>query len=284
MLEAVDLLEGNEGNYTLSPTSQNYLVKSSDINQLLVLDKMITKDSEFPALSEALFGEEEQEKVNHDRLHSVPWARMENLILMNERAKGGSEQAAASFAESIPGFEDCRKMIDFVGNTGYHALAILDKNQELQAHVYDLPEVCENAKKVQQDHASFDRLTYHGFDLRNNDPFGEDYDLFFLSNYLYGLSKNARIEFFKKVNKSMVKGGIFISNHMTSEVDGNLYLRHTIFELMGTIRKRPPHQLYEGLLEEVLRETGFDDFQVKQPGQSLPLPMLLLAAKKVRDI
>lgn len=148
MLEAVDLLEGNEGNYTLSPTSQNYLVKSSDINQLLVLDKMITKDSEFPALSEALFGEEEQGKVNHDRLHSVPWARMENLILMNERAKGGSEQASASFTESIPGFEDCRKMIDFVGNAGYHALAILDKNQELQAHVYDLPEVCENAKKV----------------------------------------------------------------------------------------------------------------------------------------
>lgn len=176
-------------------------------------------------------------------------------------------------------------MIDYAGSIGYYTMPLLDKNPQLEAHVYDLPEVCEIAREVQQEEKHFDRVTFHGFDMRSNDPVGNGYDLFFVSNALYGQrTKEELIEFFTKANKSMQMGGVLVSNHRTSQRGHEDYLNLTIAELTRSLQGRPVHFIELETLKGALLEAGFGNMTITITKEETPTPSLLLAARKVKEI
>ena len=175
--------------------------------------------------------------------------------------------------------------MDYAGNIGYYSLAVLDKNPKLKAHVYDVPAVCEIAGEIQKEEKSFDRVTFHPYDWNKDKTFGDGYDLFFVSNCLYGVrSKEQLVKFFTQVNNSMEMGGVVVSNHWMSNHESAGYLSMTITELQNSIGGRPVHYLEEETLKQVLKETGFDNFTIKVTDKDAAKPRLLIAARKVKDL
>ena len=82
----------------------------------------------------------------------------------------------------------------------------------------------------------------------------------------------------------MVKGGIFVSHHISDKMDNEMVLTMKIVELMTRAMGYPTHTLPLGTLKEALAKAGFADFIVREPDLKLPFPATLLAAKKTKDL
>ena len=281
VLDAAGLLEFNTGQYSLSPTAASSLVESSGDNRIDWLSKnAVSGNKPMENLKAALTGELERPQSHHGT--GSAWSQKEWLIASKKRTEEGP-QTVPDFIESLPEFGKFRKMIDFAGSIGYYSFPLLDKNPKLKAYVYDLPNVCEIGREVQKDEENFDRVTFCSFDMRNNDPIGEGYDLFFVSNVLYGQrTKEELVTFFKKANKAMEKGGVLVSNHWTNNRSNDGYLSFTISALQQSLNGRPVHFVEEDTLKEALAESGFDNFTVKRTNNDAANPVLLLAARKIK--
>lgn len=283
VLNATGIIDYNNGTYSLSQTASGYLVSSSPENQITWLNENTPVPAgEMAGLKSALSVKKQKPEKNNPSMSM--WQNKENLVKMKSRMAGQIKNVTGFF-ESLPEFKECRKMMDYAGSIGYYSMAILDKNLKLQAHVYDLPVVCDIALEVQQDEKNFNRIRFHGFDIRNNDPIGEGYDLFFVSNALYGQrTKEQLVKFFTQANKSMEMGGVIVSNHWMSNNESEGYLSMTVTELENSFSGRPVHYLEEEILKQVLIETGFDNFTIKITDEDAPKPRLLIAARKVKDL
>lgn len=278
VLSAVEILEYNNGKYNLSKITSDFLIESSKENQLGWLKKNIAIPSgKMAELKNVL-------KKESMKTFDSKWQNKEDLIQMGERI-GKSADIVADFFESLPEFSKCSKMIDYCGSVGYYAMATLERNPKLKAHVYDLQVVCDIAKDIQKDNKNFKRITFHSFNKHNNDPIGSEYDLFFVSNALYHeRTKEQLLDFFTQANKSMKIGGVVVSNHWTSNHESDDYLSMTVRELQKVFVGLPIHYLEEETLKQVLKETGFDNFTIQIADKDTAKPRLLIAARKIKEL
>ncbi len=283
VLNASSILDYKDGKYSLSETALKYLVASSEDNEIHWLNENIAMPSgEIAELKEVLTGKRQAPK--NTKKSRSNWQNKESLIQMKDYFKKSSGEIV-DFFETLPEFSQSKKMMDYAGSVGYFAMAILDRNKNLKAEVYDLPVVCDIAKEIQKDEKNFDRVSFHGFDIRNNDPIGSGYDLFFASNALYAQrTKEQLVQFFTQANKSMEIGGVIVSNHWKSNHESKAYLAMTVEELLLSYTGRPVHYIEEDILKQVLHETGFDNFTVKVLNEDAVKPRLLIAARKVKNL
>jgi hypothetical protein len=201
---------------------------------------------------------------------------------MEQQNKGGTLQAVLSFVKALPEFPTCQNMCDFAGSTGYYSYAFMRENSNLRSHVYDLPEVCALARELKEQDEQYSRITYHEFDISSDDSFGEGYDFFFASHFLYDFNyRNTLTDFFKNVNRSMTRGGVFVSNHIAPMEQNGTQLVLSIVELMTRIVGYPTHQLSEEDLKTALDSAGFGQFKAKVVEHVAPYPFLLLSAVKI---
>lgn len=278
VLLAIDFLEKKDDQYSLTGLTNEYLTQASIVNQLGAVKSYIVNGGPFNNLTQALKGDIPE--FNQDM-----WSSEESIKGIEQGAKAGGIQRVVAFAKEIPEFKKATKMCDFAGNSGYYSFALLNENCKLHAHVYDLEVVCETAKKIKKNEPDFNRISYHAFDVREGDDFGNDYDLFFSSHYLYELgATNRLIDLLKKVNKSMKLGGLFISNHIAGKVNGDHRLTLAIVELMTRSMGFPTHCLPEKVLRNALSEAGFGKFRVTAPDERLAYPTMLLSAIKIKEL
>ncbi len=279
VLDTIGLVSRKDNSYCLATLSKEYLIQKSEVNQLHEVKRFAGSSGPFDYLETVLKGE----KPDFD---GKMWSSKETTLNMEQGAKAGSIQNVVSFIKTIPEFNSCTNMCDFAGSIGYYSYALLRENPNLQAHVYDLPTVCQIAKEVKQNEKDFTRITYHDFDIKKDESFGKGYDLFFSSHFLYELASNndSLVAFLKKVNHSMKPGGILISNHICDKaIDKENELTLALVELQTRIMGYPTHQLPEETLKKALTEAGFSDFRVKHPDGSYAFPTLVLSAKKIRE-
>jgi len=275
VLIKIALVSKENGIYGLTPLAEDYLITSSDANQLAAVQQFSGSNGSFDFLLQALKGEIPE-------FDGKMWTSKEASIAMEQMMKAGGLQSVVSFVKTIPEFASCTKMCDFAGNIGYFSYAFLQENPTLKSHVYDLEVVCQNAKELKQNEKDFDRVTYHAFDMKKGDSFGEGYDFFFTSHFLYEFgARGELVDFFKKVNNAMKPGGLFVSNHICDKtIDKENELTLAMVELQTRAMGYPTHQLSEATLKEALTEAGFGDFSVQQPDGNYAFPTLLLAARK----
>ena len=278
ILSAINYLEKKKGLYKLTALSNDYLLKSSEVNQLSAIKSFMITSGPFAGLTDALKG-------NITAYDQNMWSNEEAIKDIEQGSKSGAIQNVVAFAKEIPEFKKARKMCDFAGNSGYYSYALLKGNKNLEAHVYDLDEVCKIAARIKKDEEDFNRVFYHSFDLMDDDDFGDEYDLFFSSHFLYKYNtKDLLINLLKKVNKSMKMGALFISNHIGGQVHGDHDLTLCIIELMTRSMNFPTHTLAENTLKAALRVAGFGKFRVKAPDEKSAYPTVLLSAVKVKEI
>jgi len=278
VLAAVQLIEKQDDQYGLSDLAREFLLRGSGANQINALKTFSGSAGPFDRLSEVL-------QKGPPAFNPKMWSSREAAAGMEQGARGGLLQEVVSFVRDTPGFRDCVSMCDFAGSTGYYSFALVEENRKLRSGIYDFPVVCEMAEELRKNEKHRDRVAFHPFDISEGDSFGSGYDLFFSSHFLYEFgADNTLSSFLKKVNRSMVTEGIFVSSHIAPTAVGDNYLSLAIVELMTRVTGYPTHQLSETLLKKSLSEAGFGNFRVKQLVNEAPIPTLLLSAVKIKEI
>lgn len=274
ILVALDLAAIRDTTYRLTQTAKDFLVKSSAANQLGAIKTFSGSAGPFDNLAETLLS---GPSVFNDRR----WSSREAVSGMEQQNRGGTLQSTLSFLKEIPEFGNCETMCDFAGNVGYFSFAFMEGNENLHSHVYDLPEVCALGREMKTNEKNYDRITYHDFDATSDEAFGDGYDLFFSSHFLYEINARGTLaDFLSKVNRSMKPGGLFVSNHITSAGTGENHLMESILELMTRCMGYPTHQLSEEDLQAALSSAGFGNFRTRLSSDDTPFPVLLLSAIK----
>ncbi|UZJ40731.1 acetylserotonin O-methyltransferase [Prosthecochloris sp. SCSIO W1101] len=277
ILVAIDFMKEQDGRYSLTVLAEEYLVSNSLVNQLEAVKMFSEGSSPFDGLKQALKGDIK-------RFSGRMWVSEKAVLAMERSAKAGEIQAAVSFIKSMPDFHGAAKMCDFAGGTGYYSFAFLHENRNLHSHVYDLPEVCSLAKELKCREENFDRIAYHDFSGLEIGSFGNDYDVFFISRFLYECRDETVLRtFLKEVNRCMKTGGVFISSHIASCSNKECGLTIAMVELMTRAKGYPVYKLSVNTLKDVLGETGFGEITIQQPNENIAFPVQLLAARKTKD-
>lgn len=278
VLCAIEFLQKDDNLYTLTNLSDDYMLSSSEASQVNAIKGYAVNAGPFVKLTESLKG-------NIPEFNEKMWSTKESILGIEQGSKAGAIQNAVEFIKDIPEFLTATKMCDFAGNSGYYSYALLNENSSLKSCVYDLKDVCEISREIKKDEEHYNRVSYHDFDLTKGDSFGEGYDLFFSSHYLYKYGLNGELtEMLKKINKSIVLGGLFVSNHMNGELPGDDHITMTIIELMTRAMGFPTHKISENNLKKSLKDAGFDNFTSKQADLNMAYPSLLLSAIKVKEV
>ena len=279
VLLSIDFIQNQNGKYSLTAQSKEYLTQSSDVNQLKAIKGFFVNEGPFCKLTQALKGEIPKFEQNM-------WSSEESIIEIEQGSKTGAIQNVVNFVKEIPEFKNARRMCDFAGNSGYYSFSLLNVNKELYASVYDLKEVCEIAREIKKDEPDFNRISYHAFDLMKEENWGNNYDLFFSSHFLYkyGVEEGSLISILQKINKSMKIGGLFVSNHLSGDADEAAKTSIAIIELMTRSMGFSTHCIPEEMFKQALCKAGFGKFRVKAPDEQLAYPTMLLSAIKIKEL
>jgi hypothetical protein len=278
VLTLMDLLKGEKGVYALSAVSRDFMVKNAPANQLWEIKKYSGSAGPFDNLQEALKG-------THTSSPPSMWSSRQQVADMEQGAKAGSLQAVVAFTCSQPEFAGAASLCDYGGSTGYYSYALMEEHASLHCHVCDLPAVCDLAREMKKDAPHFDRVTYHPCDTDAGDDFGDGYDLFFISHFLYHFSiGDALSDFLKRVNRAMKPGGLFVSHHLSAAETREDRLTMALVELMTRAMGYPTHQLPVEPLKDALSVAGFGRFTVTDTGRQTAFPTTLLGARKLQDL
>ncbi len=280
VLSGAGLLLEENNRYSLNIDAKEFLCRESESSQVFQFENLIDENSPYKDLTSVL----KKEKVITS---SKPnWAELKKMQEMRQSSVAGSQQDLYNFAFGIPLFRDMRKMCDLGGNSAYYSMPFLDANRDMESHVFDLPEVCEQAELINKDDNFSERLFFHGKNLDEDFDIGDDYDIVLASHFLYRKYVDKSLdEFFFKVNKALKPGGVFVSNHFGDNLvdDGKtlvalINLRTSLFGLKA-------HQIPRDALEKTLSKNGFANFAVceyyvAQKG----LHTMIFSAEKVKEV
>lgn len=110
-----------------------------------------------------------------------------------------------------------KKIIDIGGGPGIYAMEFVKKNPDIQAVIFDLPEVIPFTEEFIRNFEWTDRLLAKAGDYYVDD-FGSDYDLAFLSNIIHCISLKDVIFLFKKVWQPLQpKGRLVVKDFFVNE-------------------------------------------------------------------
>lgn len=272
ILVSLNLLEKEGSNYSLTLEAAELLVKSSPAYQGGFIAMTAVYDEFMRNMPELLKNGPVMPDQNM-------WSSAETLRIMGQATMAGSIQEVTEFVTALPEFPNLNHMCDLAGNHGFYTMSLLDRNPRLKATLCDLPPVAKLAGDLVAEMGYSDRLDIIGANLETNDPIGEGYDLVFASHIIYGW-KGRLEDIFDKINRIMIPGGVFVSNHMALD-DGNgasvvCLMRELLTRMMGY----PSHHLAENELKQALSSCGFGDFTIRPAREGMQYPTLILAARK----
>lgn len=124
--------------------------------------------------------------------------------------------------------EPVGRLLDLGGGPGSYSAAILKKDKKATATLFDRPVTLEVAKKILEPMSVFSRFNFLEGDLFKTD-YGSGYDTILFSNILHIYDPKENRLIFKKINRSLEKGGRFIlvdyflNEDMTEPYDAALF-------------------------------------------------------------
>nr|WP_319395850.1 methyltransferase [uncultured Desulfobacter sp.] len=280
VLTAIKLLIRDEDyQYHLSRSAKHFLLESSPAAQIRDIRSFCMQPGPFDDLTGRL-------KNSTQHFDSAAFSEKEALIELEQRARGGQIQEVVNFICAIPQFESFTLMCDLAGSSGYYSQALLNKNPNLRARVYDTPAVAALAGQMGGDRGTCGRLEFLGIDLDTCSDFGRGYDLFFVSHFLYHWAAQDLLpRFFKKVNRAMRPGGIFVSNHIGNTITKDQdHITQSIIELLARVQGYPTLTLDESKLKQALSLAGFSEFRTRPAKDGTHLNNTLVSAQKIKEI
>lgn len=161
--------------------------------------------------------------------------------------------------------EVCRKLpigkyhnlLDLAGGQGTYAVKFAEKNQNMKAVVFDLPDVIKIAREYIKKSGMRSRVTAKAGNCLKDDFGRELYDIVFVSNLLHIYDPDENKEILKKCWDSLLEKGIVIIQEFMLNTAKTLPLFGTLFGLnmlMGTQRGASYSDIE---MKKWLKEAGF---------------------------
>lgn len=274
VLVTLNLLEKNGADYSLTQISADFLVKSSPAYQGATIVMFSHYGQVMNQIPKIL-------KNGPPKFDTDMWANIEAMKAGEQGTMGGSIQDVTEFITTLPKFPNLKNMCDLGGSHGFYTMALLDKNPQLRGTILDLPKVAEMAKELISEMGCAERIDTIGADLRTDVSIGEGYDLVFASHVIYEWKGHLE-DILKRINKAMVPGGVFVSNHLSMDDDECGPVSGTMVELMTRLMGYSTHHLSEDELKQALEASGFGDFTVRPAEEARQYRCLILAARKLK--
>ncbi len=273
VLVSLKLLEKNGDYYSLAQVAEEFLVKASPAYQGATIAMFSHYGQVMSKMPEIL-------KNGPPKFDTDMWANIEAMKVGGQGTRGGSIQDVTEFITTLPEFPNLKNMCDLGGSHGFYTMALLDKNPQLRGTILDLPKVAELAKELILEMGYAERIDTIGADIKTDISIGEAYDLVFASHVIYEW-KGHLDDILKRINKAMVPGGVFVSNHLSMDDDECGPMSGTMVELMTRLMGYPTHHLSEDELKKALETSGFGDFTVRPAEEARQYKCLILAARKL---
>ncbi|MDI9645996.1 MAG: methyltransferase [Archaeoglobales archaeon] len=195
------LLERTEEGYVDSKISLEFLTEDSFYSQKIFIENlkynMILWNSLLRILKEGPIKREPNRFFSERAIHSLA-----------QNCKLGELQKTVKIVSELKEFRDARKLLDLGGGHGLYAIAFTAINKNLQAFVFDLPEVVEKTKEYIKMYNAERVSVISGNFFR--DDIGENYDIIF-SSYNPGGKK---ADLIPKIYSALNEGGIYINKQI----------------------------------------------------------------------
>ena len=246
-LSRLGLLRREGGYYTVTALSRRFLDPRSPYCQLRHLKHEIDSALRWLDLSRCLGGISRHEKVSFFG---------EIVHVLAEQRMLGELQETLEILCDLDGFKRAQRCLDLGGGHGLFAMAFTKAKEDLEAYVFDLPQVLEETKDyIAKYHAERVYLVAGDF---FRDELGSDYDLVFSAYNPAG----KRPEVIPKIWRCLREGGTYINQQFFPEDDPA-----TVEDLEWNLwdfgmEKGPKAYTFEGDLDlsgylNALRKEGF---------------------------
>ncbi|MCS7143875.1 MAG: methyltransferase [Archaeoglobaceae archaeon] len=205
-LKFKNLLIENNGKFSLSEVSRTFLTSDSPYSILSLFEDKREEISIWLNLEGVLKGENKRKESEFFKRRIIYLGKMSLLRDLKIVFK------IAEYKE----FREAKKLLDLGGGHGLYAYAFTLLNEDLEATVFDLPEVVRSAKEFISPFSP-ERLHFVEGDFFKND-LGYGYDLIFSSFNPGG----KRAELIPKIQKALNLGGIYVNRQFFPKEDFNL--------------------------------------------------------------
>ncbi len=168
---------------------------------------------------------------------------------------GIARQFAYHISE-LPGFRECRSMLDLGGGPGINAMAVVEKNPDLNATVFDRPGIVRMAQNYIKAYGFEERVSTLGGDYLN-DAIGTGYDLIMITDSLY-YGDHDIDPLLIKCRASIQPGGMFVGIHAVLTHERTRPV-HLVMDLLTETMTGQAHLREKGFLMHALKRCGFED-------------------------
>jgi SAM-dependent methyltransferase len=198
---------------------------------------------------------------------------LENFIeAMHVIGRGLSKEIAGAYDT-----DRFRCLLDIGGGSGTYTMALLERNPELRAVVFDLPDVVEMARSRFEAEGLSERTQVISGDF-SEDELPTGCDLALLSAIIHQNSAEQNLDLFRKIHRALdPRGVLLIRDHIMD--DERLHPpAGAIFALNMLVATEGGDTFTFAEVEEILVKAGFDDVQLVRKGENMDC---LIEATKV---
>jgi hypothetical protein len=183
----------------------------------------------------------------------TPRSHGDFILAMHNMAMAGRAAAMADLVD----LRGRRKLMDVGGGPGTYSMALCERNPDLHATVFDLPETIQIAREVIARLGMVGRVATIAGDW-DKDEFGEGNDVVLLSNVMHGTAGGAEMKL-AKARRSLAAGGLLLVQEFLLNAEKTGPLIPALFNIMVGAFSEPE-------LKGRITAAGFADLKV------MPMP------------
>ena len=217
---ALELLVKKENKFSNTPLSRNFLVKHSPAFMGNLYHSVHLWDT-WSTLTQAVYkGTTVMQKKINDR--GEKWLTA-FIAAMHDRA----QKHAPKVVEKLD-LSKVTRVLDVGGGSGAYAMAFVKARSNINAAVFDLPNVIPITRRYIEKEGLADKITTIVGDY-TKDPLGKGYDLVFLSAIIHSNSNEVNVKLLKKCSAALNPGGqvviqdFIMDENRTTPVPGALF-------------------------------------------------------------
>jgi predicted O-methyltransferase YrrM len=170
---------------------------------------------------------------------------------MHDRAKKQAPQQLANINMS-----EIKSVLDIGGGSGAYSIEFVSKNPEIEATIFDLPNVVPITKLFLEKEGFSDKIKIHAGDY-TTDKFPEGFDLAFLSAIIHSNSLDVNKDLVIKCFESLNKNGKIVIQDWIMNNDRTLPVSGAIFAINMLVGTESGDCFTEEEVTEILHAAGF---------------------------
>ena len=184
---------------------------------------------------------------------------------------GAMDVVGRSLSKEIADFYDLspfKRLLDIGGATGTYTLAFLEKNPEMTAVLFDLPDVITLAEARLEREGILGRVELVAGDFCY-DELPRGCDLALLSAIIHQNSPQKNLDLYRKVHRALVPGGKLLIRDHVMDPERTFPPQGTLFAINMMVNTEGGDTYTFAEIRDTLEETGFVEVKLVRRGERM---------------